>query len=293
VREYPVFIPCENKRIAAVVTVPEEAPEGVVLFTTGGGGTLRSQRFRLWTRAARQLADRGIASVRMEFAGVGDSTGDVAMGFRNLPVDDVVRVAEFAMSVTGARRLGMCGNCGGARASLKAAASLPTCESMVLFWLKPLARTVKGRPFLTTAVRLGQRFPRPLNRFAKHLYWRRQARSRRGNDVLEALRSVGRSKDLLLMETRSKLVGDMPRFVAELKANNPSHRIEMKGIDSTSMQAFQSLADQEVAVTSVVEWFERSFATRASSDGAGSADGAAVGASELADGRSLQSELRS
>ena len=45
-----------------------------MVFTTGGGGTLRSQRFRLWTRAARALADIGIASVRMEFAGIGDST---------------------------------------------------------------------------------------------------------------------------------------------------------------------------------------------------------------------------
>jgi hypothetical protein len=226
----------------------------------------------------------------MEFAGVGDSTGEVAMGFKNLPVADVVNVAEFAMSATGTRRLGLCGNCGGARTSLKAAAQLPTCESMVLFWLKPLARTVKGKPFLTGAVRLGQRLPQPLNRLAKHLYWRRQMRSRRGNDVLEALRSVGHSKHLLLMETRSKLVGDMPRFVAELQANSSGHRIEMQGIESTSMQAFQSLDDQEVAVTSVVEWFGRSFAPAASPVGAGSADSSAV--LEPVDGRSLESELR-
>jgi alpha/beta superfamily hydrolase len=290
VKEYPVFIACEGKHIAAIVAIPDETPEAVVLFTTGGGGTLRSQRFRLWTRAARKLADRGIASVRMEFAGVGDSTGDVAMGFRNLPVDDVVRVAEFAMSVTGTSRLGMCGNCGGARASLKAAASLPTCESMVLFWLKPLARTVKGKPFLASAVRMGQRLPKHLNRLAKHLYWRRQERSRRGNDVLEALRSVGRSKDLLLMETRSKLVGDMPRFVADLQAKSSGHRIEMQGIDSTSMQAFQSLADQEVAVTSVVEWFVRSFGSPASAGSVGLEDGAAR-EGEPAGGRSLESEL--
>jgi hypothetical protein len=289
-REYPVFIPCNGKYIAATVTIPDGLPGGVVVFTTGGGGMLKSQRFRLWTKAARKLADRGVASLRMEFAGVGDSTGQVAMGFRNLPVADLVQVAEFAMSVTGTGRLGLCGNCGGARTSLKAAAQLPTCESMVLFWLKPLARSVKGKPFLAGAVRLGQRLPGPLNRLAKHLYWRRQARSRRGNDVLEALRSVGRSRDLLLMETRSKLVGDMPRFVAELQANGSGHRIEMQGIDSTSMQAFQSLADQEVAVTSVVEWFDRSFAPSASPVGVGSAEGSA--SLETADGRSLETELR-
>ena len=108
-REYPVWIPVDDHHIAAIVALPEGDPRGVVLFTTGGAGAPRSQRFRLWTRAARELADRGIASVRMEYEGVGDSTGAGRIGLKwsQLPTDDVIEVAKFAMSVTGTTQLGM------------------------------------------------------------------------------------------------------------------------------------------------------------------------------------------
>jgi len=258
--EFPVFVPTDGKQIAAVVTIPDGPPRGVVLFTTGGGSTLRSQRFRLWTRAARALGEIGIASVRMEFAGVGDSTGEAAMGFRNLPVDDVLEIARFAMRATGSDRLGMCGNCGGARTSLKAATALPTCESMVLFWLKPLARTVRGKPLAHAGARFAHRLPERPRRALASMYFRMQARSQRGNDVVAALRSVGASTDLLLVETRSKLVGEMPRVVAGLRSADGRRRAEMRGIDSTSMRAFQSLDDQAQTVEMVTAWFDRSFA---------------------------------
>jgi pimeloyl-ACP methyl ester carboxylesterase len=261
--EYPIFAPSGDKRIAAVVTLPETSPIGVVVFTTGAGGALRSQRYRLWTRAARALAERGIASVRMEFAGVGDSTGSalIGMGFEDLPVDDMREVAELAMKVTGTRRLGLCGNCAGARTSLKVAASLPTCEAMVLFWLKPLAHTVTSRSTIGRLGGLLQGLPRPIRRLPAHAYFRLHQRSRRASHVGRALATAARSTDILLMETRSKLAGDLPRVVRGLQAAGLGHRVELRGIDSTSMQAFQSLADQVEAVDAVADWFTRVFAT--------------------------------
>ena len=261
-REFPVFVPANGKKIAAIVTLPEGAPRGVVLFTTGGGGTLRSQRFRLWTRAARALAEIDVASVRMEFAGVGDSTGEAVMGFNDLPVADVVELARFAMEATGTTRLGMCGNCGGARTSLKAVDELPTCESMVLFWLKPLARTVKGKPLARLGSRIAQRLPGRVRSVAASVYFRAQDRSRRGNDVVDALRSIGASTDLLLVETRSKL-GGMPRIVADLREPGHRRRVELREIESTSMQAFQSLEDQVETVEMVTAWFDLSFSREA------------------------------
>lgn len=267
--EYPVFIPSDGKRIAAVVTIPSGSPpRAVVVFTTGGGSTLRSQRFRLWTRAARALAEIGIASVRMEFAGVGDSTGEVVMGFDNLPVDTLIDVARFAMRATGTDRLGLCGNCGGARTALKAVAELSTCESMVLFWLKPLARTVRGRPLTHAGVRVARRLPSRPRRALASLYFKVQERSRRGNDVLATLRAVDTSIDLLLVETRSKLAGEMPRVVDGLRAASGERRVEMRGVNSTSMRAFQSLDDQAETVVMVIDWFDRSFSREPSTSGA-------------------------
>jgi dienelactone hydrolase len=262
--EFPVFVPTDGKRIAAVVTIPDRPPRGVVLFATGGGGTLRSQRFRLWTRAARALGEIDIASVRMEFAGVGDSTGEVTIGFKRLPVDDLVDVAKFAMRAAGTERLGMCGNCGGARTALKAAAALPTCQSMVLFWLKPLARAAKGKPLSRTAFRIAPRLPVKLRRLLTALYFRMQARVRGGNDVFAALRSVSGSTDLLLVETHSKLGTGMTQLVSDLRSARGRRRVEMRGIDSTSMQAFQSLADQAETVEMVTAWFDHSFSSEVS-----------------------------
>jgi hypothetical protein len=204
------------------------------------------------------------------------------MGFKSLPVDDVVDVARFAMKATGTERLGMCGNCGGARTSLRAVAELPSCESMVLFWLKPLARTVKGKPITHLGARIAHRLPPRPRRALASLYFRVQERSRRGNDVVSALRAVGSSTDLLLVETRSKLAGTMPRIVEGLRGATDGRHVEMRGVDSTSMQAFQSLEDQAQTVAMVTEWFDRSFSRERADGQPGTLDPTRPAAPDLA-----------
>jgi dienelactone hydrolase len=257
-KEYPVFVPVGDHHIAAVVSIPRGGPRGVVVFTTGAGGALRSQRFRLWTRTARGLAERGIASVRMEYAGVGESTGTPSIGFRNLPVDDVVAIAEFAMSVTGTGTLGLCGNCAGARTALRAVSSLPTCRSLALFWLKPLASTKRAGKGSRAIVRAVMGLPKPIRRLASRTYWRREMRTGQGAEVGRTLRAAAHGRDLLLVETRSELAGQIPRLVEELRRTNDGHRIELRSVQSTSMQAFQSIG-----------WFDRSFAADHTTEGNG------------------------
>src|SRR5438034_10292910 len=74
IREYPVFVPSGEERIAAVIAVPAGTPRGLVLLLPGGGGATRSQRYGLYTKVARGLAQRGIASARVEWRGSGEST---------------------------------------------------------------------------------------------------------------------------------------------------------------------------------------------------------------------------
>ena len=87
-REFPVFVPSRGERIGAVIAVPEEDPRGLVLLMPGGGGAPRSHRYAMYTKVARALAGRGIASVRMDWRGVGDSTGRARFSFHALPVED-------------------------------------------------------------------------------------------------------------------------------------------------------------------------------------------------------------
>jgi len=269
-QEYPVWVPVGDHHVAAIVTLPEGDPRGVVVFTTGGGGSLRSQRFRLWTRAARGLAQQGIASVRMEYPGVGDSTGvaRIGLGWANLPVDDVVAVAKFAMSVTGTERLGLCGNCAGARSSIRAVRSLPECRSLVLFWLKPLASVDRAsRKGLRSAIRMADHLPAPVKGVLAKAYWKRESRAGRGDGVADTLRRAAAGRDLLLIETKSALAGDIPAVMKELDGSIDGNRVEFRPVESTSMQAFQSVSEQEMTVETVIEWFDRSFQKISSVEG--------------------------
>jgi pimeloyl-ACP methyl ester carboxylesterase len=66
--EHPIFVPHRSDHVAAVISLPASTPRGLVLLIQGGVAP-RSHRNRLWTRIARDLAQRGVASVRMECMG--------------------------------------------------------------------------------------------------------------------------------------------------------------------------------------------------------------------------------
>jgi alpha/beta superfamily hydrolase len=131
-RELPVFVPYEDDHLAAVITVPDGDPAALVLLLTGTGAP-RSHRFQLWTRAARALADQGLASVRMDYRGVGDSTGrmpQLVLGDRRR--DQAMAVARFAMAAVGIDRFGIASNCSGAVIGLEIAAEMPECTAAIL-----------------------------------------------------------------------------------------------------------------------------------------------------------------
>jgi alpha/beta superfamily hydrolase len=272
--EHAVFVPARDRVLGAVVTAPDRAPRGLVVLTTGGGGALRSHHFALWTRVARELAERGIASIRMEHAGVGDSTGVARMDFRALPVDDVETVARFGLEATGTEHLGLCGNCGGARAALQAARSLEESETLLLLWMKPLASTRRtATPAYRMAIAIVRRLPGPLKRIVERLYWKTQSGRGHGGPIVSALSEVGRTADIMLLETNSALAGDVPRFVVDLRRSGTGRRIELQGVDGTSLQAFRDLDSQRRLVDTIVRWFDETLPL-ASDDTVAAASGA-------------------
>jgi dienelactone hydrolase len=127
VREFPIFVPFGQNHLAAILAVPDDEPAGLVLLTTGTGAP-RSHRFQLWTSVARRLADRGIASVRMDYLGVGDSSGRVQerrMGELDLRIDEAEAVTRFAQEAVGAERMAAVGNCSGGLVALGVAVRVP------------------------------------------------------------------------------------------------------------------------------------------------------------------------
>src|SRR5207249_6678601 len=131
-KEYQVFIPYGEERIAAAVTVPDEAVRGLVVLWTGLGAT-RSHRHQIWSRSARRLADVGIASIRWDYLGIGDSSGDIRVwGLAHLPIEQAVAVASFGMRCVGTDRLAVAGNCVGSWCSLALASRMPECIGAAL-----------------------------------------------------------------------------------------------------------------------------------------------------------------
>lgn len=128
--EHPIFVPFEGDHLAAIVTVPSAPARALVVLLQGAGGPPRTHRYRLWTRTARALADRGIAAVRMDYRGIGDSTGRYAFDMRTPPVGEVEAVAETARRAVGVDRVGLIGNCVGARIAVTLAARSPIYSSV-------------------------------------------------------------------------------------------------------------------------------------------------------------------
>src|SRR2546430_8050338 len=152
-KEYPVFIPSGREDIAAIVAVPDARPRGLVLLQTGLGAT-RSHRFGLWTRTARRLADgHDLASVRWDYLGIGDSSGDIdAWSEHDIPIDQQHAVAEFCTAALMVDRVAAAGNCIGSWATLRFAAEYPSCVGAVLIRM-PLVASKRRRPAAEQALR--------------------------------------------------------------------------------------------------------------------------------------------
>ncbi len=254
--EFPVFIPVGDEHVSAVVTIPDGEARGVVLLLPGGGGAPRSHRFAMWTKAARGLAERGIASLRADWRGVGDSTGVASFSFKALPVEDTVAVARFAVEATGSKRLGVAGNCAGARTLLAASDSLPFLSSAVLILLKPLAHTRSKRPLVRRGKALAERVP-AVRRVAKRVYGR--VKWRQATPMMSRLAALQRRADLLMMESDTWKAGKLPRSVEAMQRRNGEHRIELRDLPGGTARAFHSLERQGFVIDSVVGWFDETF----------------------------------
>jgi pimeloyl-ACP methyl ester carboxylesterase len=146
-RQFPVFVPYGEDFLSAVVTLPEEEPAGLVLLATGTGAP-RSHRFQLWARVAARLTDAGLASVRMDYLGIGDSTGRIEerhMSSLELRTKEAMAVARFTLDATGVEHLAVMGNCSGGLVVLGAAARMPECIGAVCILPRLLQPTSVNR----------------------------------------------------------------------------------------------------------------------------------------------------
>jgi pimeloyl-ACP methyl ester carboxylesterase len=261
-REFPLFVPFGREHLAAVATLPDEEPTGLVLLATGTGAP-RSHRFQLWTTAARRLADQGLATVRMDYLGIGDSTGRVMdrnMGELGQRMDEAVAVARFAMRAMGTERLAVLGNCSGGLVVLGAAARLPTCIGTVCVLPRVLQPTGINRMVI------GMRGSRLASMVRSNALLRRllgPLKGRKGKarslvrDSMGVVLEHGRllfvysKQDTDAYNERSRT--QLKRILGALPAESRG-RFELRILPDGPLAGFESIQVQRAVIDTVVDW---------------------------------------
>ena len=253
--EYPVFIPQGEEHLAAVITLPERRARGLVLLMTGGGGSPRSHRASLFTRVARRLAERELASIRIDPRGVGDSTGVAFFSLTAPPVEQTLEVARFAMRATGIESLGIAGNCAGARTALDLSPHLPQLRTAALIFVKPMAVARSTNPAVLKTKAIVGRLP-GIGEASKKMYW--WTKRGRARPVVDKLRSMVVNLDLLLLEADTEKAGRLLRDGYGLQGGE-GKRFEIRALPGGSERAFRSPERQRYALETLVEWFDETF----------------------------------
>jgi pimeloyl-ACP methyl ester carboxylesterase len=125
-----------DETILSVLTRPVATPKGVgVIFLNGGHGGSSSGKNRIYTRMAADLAQRGYHSLRIEWHGIGDSTGAVDEYIMDEPFLDEALSAAQVLRDEGCDRIAIYGECFGARTAVVAAEQMPDLVGLYLVTL--------------------------------------------------------------------------------------------------------------------------------------------------------------
>jgi pimeloyl-ACP methyl ester carboxylesterase len=269
-REDSVFVPFGEEHLAATLTVPDEEPRGLVLLMTGLGAH-RSHRFQIWARAARELAaEHGIASIRFDYKGVGESTGLLGeWPMVRIPTDQAIAVLRFGMDATGARRLVSVGNCGGAWTALMVASRVPECLGAIFIRAPILAQG--GLAKATSQARRSRLGRSRLGRLLRSVPFIRKTVHRLANrttsqavDLRTAYaKALDHGQLLFLFGEEDFAANEQARVhLDSLRARLPAearNRYELRTIPGRSLHGFSSLEAQDLTVRTVVDWAASAF----------------------------------
>jgi pimeloyl-ACP methyl ester carboxylesterase len=131
--ETPVYFQAGDDHLFGMVTMPREggARTGFIILT-GAGTPLSVNRNRMSVRLCRELAAIGYAGLRMDYHGVGDSTGAIDEFRLDQPFAVDAAAAVGCLKRMGVEKVILAGSCFGARTALASAAEIDDVEAVVL-----------------------------------------------------------------------------------------------------------------------------------------------------------------
>jgi exosortase A-associated hydrolase 1 len=138
--EEALVVPCEGDQLVGVLAVPERpAARGVLIVV--GGPQYRAGSHRQFTLLARRLAQAGIASLRFDYRGMGDSSG-ASHSYEDIEDDIRSAVDVLVERVPSVQEVVIWGLCGAASAALFYAHTDRRIGGLVL--VNPWVRTEAG-----------------------------------------------------------------------------------------------------------------------------------------------------
>lgn len=223
--ETPVFFAAGREQVFGVVTEPTGTPRGTAALMVMGGGFHTSAHVnRLAVSQARRLAADGYHAMRIDYHGLGESSGSLR-GYRldDPFAEDMLGAVEWFRS-RGIRRFVLIGSCIGGRTALETASRIEGVEAVVMI-TTPLIDLKQGegtpaRRMVDTSVwrYLARGFrPRVLRRFFPPHSFRRQ-----GRVAMSHLRLGGR---VAWRRLRGRMLGERseglevnPKVIGDLEA---------------------------------------------------------------------------
>ncbi len=132
-QEDAIWIDSEGEQVFAVLTHPERdiADLGVLLLP-GGGWMPSTMRNRMYVDLARRLAGHGATVLRLDYQGVGESTGETPYFDLTRPASSDVVAAARVLTDLGCERLVVAGACYGGRAALTSLADDPALVGLLM-----------------------------------------------------------------------------------------------------------------------------------------------------------------
>ena len=130
---------CAGQAMFGVLSLPDQPARRAVLIVVGGP-QYRAGSHRQFTLLARRLAEQGIAALRFDYRGMGDSEGE-ARSFEDVG-DDLRSAVDYLAAVPGIEDVVIWGLCDAASAALFYAGHDKRVSGLVL--LNPWARTTGG-----------------------------------------------------------------------------------------------------------------------------------------------------
>ena len=114
--EHPVVFECAGEALLGIVAAPP-APASVGVLILVGGPQYRIGSHRQYVTLTRYLAQHGIAAMRFDYRGMGDSSGEMRT-FADIEADITSAIDAFIKTCPSLERIVLWGLCDAASASL-------------------------------------------------------------------------------------------------------------------------------------------------------------------------------